>query len=46
MYFLSADTKSVVQTHSFCTEEVDKNVQNRTFYNSIGGWITGLQTHS
>jgi len=23
--------------------QVDKNI-NRTFYNGIGGWITGLQT--
>jgi len=38
--FLSADTKSIVQTHSFCTTQVDKNVKNRTCYNGIGGCIT------
>jgi len=26
--FLSADTKSVVQTHTFCTTQVDKKVKN------------------
>jgi len=37
-----ADTKSIVQTHTLCTTQVDKN---RTFYNGIeAGWITGLQT--
>ena len=41
--FLSADTKSIVQTHTFCTTLVDKNKQNRTFYNSVGGWITGVK---
>jgi len=25
--FLSADTKSIVQIHIFCTTQVDKNVQ-------------------
>jgi len=34
---LSADTKSIVETRTLCTALVDKNVQNRTFYNSIGG---------
>jgi len=27
-----ADTKSIVQTHTLCTTQVDKN---RTFYNGI-----------
>jgi len=40
--FLPADTKSIAQTHTFCTMQVDKNIHNRTFYNSNGGWITGL----
>jgi len=26
--FLSADTKSVIQTHKFCTTQVDTNVEN------------------
>jgi len=42
--FLPADTKSIVQTHTFCATQVDKNIQNGTFYNGIGGWTTGLQT--
>ena len=47
MYFLPADAKPIVLTHSSCTTQVDKNRQNRTFYNGIGaGGITGLQTHS
>jgi len=37
MYFLSADTKSILQTHIFCTTQVDENVQNRMFYNGVGG---------
>ena len=41
--FLPADTKSMVQTHTFCTTLVNKNRQNRTFYNSVGGWITGVK---
>ena len=32
--FLHVDTKSIVQTHTFCTTLVNKN---RTFYNSVGG---------
>jgi len=28
---LPADTKSIVQTHTFCTMLVNKNRQNRTF---------------
>jgi len=39
--FLPADTKSIAQIHTFCTTLVKKNTQNRTFYNSVGGWITG-----
>jgi len=41
--FLPADTKSIVQTHTFCTMLVNKNRQYRTFYNSVGGWITGVK---
>jgi len=39
---LPADTKSTVQAHTFCTTLVNKNRQNGTFYNSVGGWITGV----
>jgi len=38
--------KSIVQTQTVCTMQVDKNRQNRTFYNGIGGRTTGLHTHS
>jgi len=42
--FLPEDTKPIVQTHIFCTTmQVDKNIQNRMFYNGIGGWITRLE---
>jgi len=41
--FLPADTKSIVQTHTFCTTLVDENRQNRTFCNSVGGWITSVK---
>jgi len=41
--FLPADTNSIVQTHTFYTKLVNKNTQNRTFYNSVGGWITGIK---
>jgi len=41
--FLAADMKSILQTHTFCTTLVNKNRQNRTFYNSVGGWITGVK---
>jgi len=41
---LQADTKSIAQTHTVCTTQVDKNRQNKTFYNSVGGQIAGLQT--
>jgi len=34
--FLPADMKSVVQIHTFDTTLVNKNRQNRTFYNSVG----------
>jgi len=40
---LFSDTKSIVQTHTLCTTQIDKNRQNRTLYNGI--WtvrITGL----
>jgi len=40
--FLPADTKSIVQTHIFCTTLANKNRQNRTFCNSVGGWITDV----
>jgi len=43
MFFLPADTKYIVQTHTFCTTLVNKNRQNRMFYNSVGGWITGVK---
>ena len=43
MYFLPADTKSIVQTHTFCTNLVNKNRQNGTFYNSVEGWITAVK---
>ena len=32
---LPVDTKSIVQTHTFCTVLVDKNIQKRIFYNGI-----------
>ena len=35
--FLPADTKSIAQIHTMCTTLVNKNTQNRTFYNSVGG---------
>jgi len=41
--FLLADTKSIIQTHTFCTTVVNKNRLNRTFHNSVGGWITGVE---
>jgi len=31
---LEADTKSIVQTRTVCTTQVDKNRHNRTFYNA------------
>jgi len=34
---LQADTKSIVQTQTVCTTQVDKNRQNSTFYNGVGG---------
>jgi len=40
--FLLADTKSTVQRHTFWKTLVNKKRQNRTFYNSVGGWITGV----
>jgi len=36
---LPADMKPTVQTHTFCTTQVDKNRQNKMFYNGVGGWI-------
>jgi len=44
LIFLTADTKSIVQTNTLCTMLVDKNVRNGMFCSGIGGWITGLQT--
>jgi len=41
--FLPADTKPIVCKHTFCTTLVNQNRQNRTFYNSVGGWITGTK---
>jgi len=42
--FLPEDKKSIVQTHRFCTTlENAKNRLNRTFHNSVGGWITGVK---
>jgi len=35
---------ATVQTHTYCTTQVDKNVQNRTSCNGIEGWITGTHT--
>ena len=40
---LRSDTKSIVQAHTACKTQVDKN---KTFYNGIGGRATGLQTNS
>jgi len=46
-FILLADTRSIVlQTHTVYITQVDKNRQNIMFYNGIGGWIQGLQTHS
>ena len=36
-------TRSPQYKHTFCTILVDKNRQNRTFYNSVGGWITSVK---
>jgi len=41
--FLPADTKSILQTHTFCTTLINKNRLNRTFYNSAGAWITSVE---
>ena len=41
--FLRAETKSIVQTHTFSTTLVNKNSQNRTFHNRVGGWITHVK---
>jgi len=41
--FFPADTKSIVQTHTLCTTLVNKSRRNRMFYNSVGGWITGVK---
>jgi len=46
LFYLSPDTKSKVQTHTFCTTQVDKNRQNRMLYNGIGAESQGLQTLS
>jgi len=41
--FLPTDTKSIIQRHTFCTTLLTKTRQNRTFYNSVGGRITGVK---
>ena len=47
IFYLSPDTKSIVQTHTLCIIKVHKNRQNRKLYNGIGvGWITGLHVLS
>jgi len=50
--------ESIIQTHTFCTTQVDKTTAleaesqgcrrflNRTFCNGVVGRTTGLQTHS
>jgi len=38
--------KSIVQAHTVCTMQVDKNRQNETFYSGVEGRSTGLQTFS
>jgi len=43
-YILPGVTKSILQTHTVSTTQVDRNRQNRTFYNGVGSWIAGLQT--
>jgi len=43
---LQSDTKSIVQAHTVCTTQIDRNRHNRTFYNGFGGRTTGLQTLS
>ena len=37
--FFTADTKPIVQTHILH----NAGYENRTFYNSVGGWITGVK---
>jgi len=41
--YLLLDTKSIVQTRTFCTTLVNKSRQNWPFWNSVGGWITGVK---
>jgi len=36
LIYLSADTKSIEQTHTFFITQVDKHRKIRTFYNGIG----------
>ena len=62
---LSTDRKCIVETHPFCTTQVDETYKTerfttaldvdwqdyrhllyRTFCSAVGGWATGLQTHS
>ena len=45
-FIMPVDTKSVVQVQTICTRQVNKIRQNITFYNSVAGWITVLQTLS
>jgi len=41
---LSADTTSIVQTHTLFITQIDQRRQNRTFCNVVGvDGITGLQ---
>jgi len=35
-FILPADMKSIVETDTVCTMQVNKNRQNRTFHNGIG----------
>ena len=41
--FLSTDTKSIAQDTHSAQRCWNKNRQNRTFYNSVGGCITGFK---
>jgi len=53
-FILPADMKSIVQTHTVCTMQVDKNKQknrmlqtlNWTICSGVGGRTTKLKTHS
>jgi len=45
MIHFFTQTQSIVKTQTFCTTHIDKNTQNKTFHNSIGGTITGFTVH-